>query len=116
MAGAIRTGVQNPAYSAGWDLAFHHEDSDDIEAAVGGYTDADDEAPDEYREPPAPAIEFDHECERCRKQLKAGSECACSARSNEMYYSCERCGRRLEQQVGGQALCDICVTRPRARR
>ena len=27
--------------------AFFHEDSDDIEAAAGGYTDADDDTPDE---------------------------------------------------------------------
>jgi hypothetical protein len=28
-------------------MAFHHPDSDDIEAAVGGYTEAEDSAPDE---------------------------------------------------------------------
>jgi hypothetical protein len=28
-------------------MAFHHPDSDDIEAAAGGYTEAEDSAPDE---------------------------------------------------------------------
>lgn len=85
MAGSIRTSVVTREYEDGWERAFgrrprpegafHHESSEDIEAAVSG--DEGDDAPDG----------LERACGHCGKRLKAGAQCACTARSNRVGYA-----------------------------